>query len=114
MIRLLLWTLLPAALIGACAQAPRSDRLLAGGVVHLPGGAQRLEIAVTEGRIVALLAPAEAAAWRRSAAEVVELAGAHVYPGLTEGHGHFAGFGAALEQVDLTGATSLGEVIARV
>jgi hypothetical protein len=110
--RCLLLAGLPFAL--ACAAAPRCDRLLAGGVVHTPGGARRLEIAVAEGRIVGLVEPGGAAVWRRAAREVVDLAGAHVYPGFTEGHGHFAGYGAALEQVDLVGAASLAEVIARV
>ncbi len=98
----------------ACAHAPRCDRLLTGGVVHLPGGPQRLEVAIADGRLVALVPPADAAPWRRLAAEVVDLAGAHVFAGMTESHGHFVGYGAALEQVDLGDAASLDEVVARV
>ncbi len=98
----------------ACAAAPRCDRLLAGAIVHTPAGAQRLEVAIAEGRIVALVPPAEASSWRRAAAEVVELAGAHLFAGFTESHGHFVGYGAALEQVDLRDAASLDEVVARV
>jgi len=98
----------------ACAAAPRCDRLLVGGVVHTPAGPQQLEVALAEGRIVALVPPAEAGAWRRAAAEVVELSGAHVFPGFTESHGHMIGYGAALEQVDLRDAASLDEVVARV
>jgi predicted amidohydrolase YtcJ len=98
----------------ACAHAPRSDRLLTGGVVHLPGGPQRLEIAIADGRVLALVPAADAAPWRRAAAEVVDLAGAHVFPGMTESHGHLVGYGAALEQVDLHDAASLEEVVARV
>lgn len=98
----------------ACAHAPRCDRLLTGGVVHVPGGAQRLEIAISDGRVLALVPPADAAPWRRAAAEVVDLAGAHVFPGMTESHGHLVGYGAALEQVDLHDAASLDEVVARV
>lgn len=107
---------LPFLLVGfalASSAAPRCDRLLVGGVVHSAGGTGPLEIAVAEGRIVALVPPGEAAAWRRAAADVVDLSGAHVYPGLTEGHGHFIGYGAALEQVDLVGTTSLAEVVER-
>ncbi len=98
----------------ACAAVPRCDRLFAGGVVHTAAGAQRLEIAVAEGRIVALVPPAEAAGWRRAAGEVVELAGAHVFAGFTESHGHLVGYGAALEQVDLRDAATFDEVVARV
>ena len=113
MLRLLPLLLLATAITSAVA-APRCDRLLVGGTVHLPDGPQRLEVAVAEGRIVALVPPSEAKAWRAAAAEVVELAGAHVYPGLTEGHGHFVGYGAALEQVDLVGTASFAEVVTRV
>ena len=98
----------------ACAAAPRCDRLLVGGIVHTPAGAQRLEIAVAEGRIVALVPPGDAAAWRNAATDVVELAGAHVFAGFTESHGHLTGYGAALEQVDLRDAASFDEVVARV
>jgi hypothetical protein len=98
----------------ACGRAPDCDRLFVGGIVHAPGGAYRLEIAVASGRIVALVEPGKAAAWRRSAAEIVDLAGSHVYPGFTESHGHLTSYGAALEQVDLHGAGSFAEVVARV
>ncbi len=98
----------------ACAHAPRCDRLLTGGVVHLPGGPQRLEVAIADGRILALVSPVDAAPWRRAAAEVVDLAGAHVFPGMTESHGHLVGYGAALEEVSLGDASSLEEVVARV
>jgi len=101
--------------MSAASNPPRRcDRLFVGGLVHTPDGIRRLEVAVASGRIAALVAPADAAAWRAGAAEVVDLAGAHVYPGFTESHGHFAGYGAALENVDLTGATSFAEVVARV
>ena len=110
---------LPALLLLAvapsigCARAPRCDRLLCGGVVHTPGGGKPAAIAVRDGRIVAIVPPEDEAPWRASAGEVVELDGAHVYPGFVEGHGHLTGYGTALEQVDLAGATSFEEVVAR-
>lgn len=105
--------LLPLA-IAACSQAPSSDRVLRGGTVHLPDGARPLDVAIEGGRIVALVPPSESGAWCRRAREVVDLAGAHVYPGFTEDHAHLTGLGAALEQVDLKGATSFEVVVARV
>ncbi len=114
MLRTIAWLALAVPLALSCSAAPRCDRLFVGGVVHTPTGDVRLEIAVTQGRILALVDPAEAAPWKRSAGAVVDLAGGHVYPGFTEAHGHFSGYGAALEQVDLAGTTSLAEVIARV
>ena len=113
MLRFLPVLLLVAALSSAVA-APRCDRLLVGGTVHLVDGPKRLEIAVAEGRIVALVHPGDARAWLNATAEVVDLAGTHVYPGLTEGHGHFTGYGAALEQVDLVGTASFADVVGRV
>jgi len=103
-----------AALAVACSHAPRCDRLLAGGQVHTPAGVQRLEVAVDGGRIVALVPPADAGAWRRAAAEVVDVSGAHLYPGFTESHGHLVGYGASIEQVDLRNAASFAEVVERV
>ena len=66
------------------------------------------------GRIVALVPPGDAGAWRRSAAEVVDVAGAHLYPGFTESHGHLVGYGASIEQVDLRDAATFAEVVERV
>lgn len=102
------------ALAAACSRAPHCDRLLVGGQVHTPTGVQRLEVAVEGGRIVALVPPGDAGAWRRSAAEVVDVAGAHLYPGFTESHGHLVGYGASIEQVDLRDAASFAEVVERV
>lgn len=103
------------ALWGACSCSgvPSHQRLLTGGTVHTPQGPRRLEVAVDAGRIVALVDPSRSAAWRRAAGEVVDVTGAHLYPGFTEGHGHLTGFGTALEQVDLVGADSYAEVIRR-
>jgi len=104
--------LLVAAALSIAA-TPTVDRLLVGGQVHLPGGPHRLDIAVDDGRIVALLPPAESAAWRAAAVEVVDLAGGHVVPGLVDAHLHLFGYGAALEQVDLTGCRSFAEAVTR-
>lgn len=106
--------LVAAVTLAACSPVPRADRLLVGGMVHTPRGVERASVAVAEGHILALVEAARDEAWRRAAREVVDLAGAHVYPGFTESHGHLVGLGAALEQVDLRGATSYEEVVARV
>lgn len=104
--------LLVAAALSIAA-TPTVDRLLVGGQVHAPGGPRRLEIAVDDGRILALVPPGESESWRGSAGEVVDLEGGHVLPGLADAHLHLFGYGAALEQVDLTGCRSFAEVVAR-
>lgn len=81
--------------------------------MHTSTGPLTCGIATGEGRIVALVPADGVTAWRRAAAETVDLGGAHVYPGLADSHGHLAGYGAALEQVDLGGAGSFAEVVAR-
>jgi predicted amidohydrolase YtcJ len=103
-----------AALAVACSRPPRCDRLLVGGLVHTPAGVQRLEVAFEGGRIVALVPPSDAGAWRHSATEVDDVAGAHLYPGFTESHGHLVGYGKSLEQVDLRDAASFAEMVERV
>ncbi len=101
-------------LVAACVRTPRCDRLFVGGILHLAAGPQPMAVAEEHGRIVALVPPTGVGPWRRTAREVVELSGAHVYPGFTESHGHFVGYGATLEQVDLTGAASAHELVERV
>lgn len=97
----------------SCTPA-KVDRLLVGGVVHLPEGPSRVALAIQGGRIRALVPPEAVPLWRSKAREVVELGGAHVFPGFTESHAHLTGLGFALETVDLTGAGSLAEVVQRL
>lgn len=92
----ILWLVAVGLVAAACSPVPRADRLLVGGVVHTPRGAERASVAVVEGQILAVVAAEKDRAWRRAAREVVDLAGAHVYPGFTESHGHLVGLGAAL------------------
>ncbi len=101
-------------LLLSCSAPPPCDRLFVGGVVHGPEGPQRLAVAVKDGRIRALVPEAAVASWRGRCQEIVDLAGAHLYPGLTESHGHLTGYGLALETADLTGAGSFREVVERL
>ncbi|MBN1953823.1 MAG: amidohydrolase [Anaerolineae bacterium] len=49
-----------------------------------------------------------------AAAEVVDLEGRCVVPGLADSHIHFVSFALGLQQIDLTAAPSLAEMVARV
>ncbi|MEW6073903.1 MAG: amidohydrolase [Planctomycetota bacterium] len=67
------------------------------------------------GRVVAAGEESELRA--RAAGEplaVVDLAGGTAVPGLVDAHGHLAGYGEALESVDLVACRSYAEVIARI
>ena len=68
-----------------------------------PGG-----IVVVDGRIQKPGTKAPASALR------VKLAGAHLYPGLHDAHGHLSGLGSTMDQVDLKGARTFEEIVARV
>jgi predicted amidohydrolase YtcJ len=105
---------------GACASSgpARSGAatLFHNGRIYL-GAPQWLAVEgllVSKGRVVAAgaLEELENGAWTIEAR--VDLGGATALPGLQDAHGHVEGLGEALETVDLRGASSYEEVIARV
>jgi hypothetical protein len=109
-----------AVLLGACASnepAPRgSATLFHNGRIYL-GAPQWLAVEgllVADGRVVGAgaLEELENGAW--SIASRVDLEGATALPGLQDAHGHVEGLGEALETVDLRGASSYEELVARV
>ncbi len=108
----LLAVLAPSA---RAADAP-ADLVLRGGRVHtLQAKRPRTEaIAVRDGRILATGTNAEIAAFVGPGTRVVELAGRTVVPGFVDAHAHLLGIGYARMDVDLTGAGSYAEVVARV
>jgi predicted amidohydrolase YtcJ len=73
-----------------------------------------LAVAVKDGKVKALVPPEAIPLWQRHCREVVDLKGAHLYPGFTESHGHLTGFGQTLETVDLTGTTRFSQVVERI
>ncbi|HEY0782513.1 MAG TPA: amidohydrolase family protein, partial [Thermoanaerobaculia bacterium] len=94
----------------------KADLLLRHGTfypVSSPGAVSG-SLAVREGRIVYLGDDAGALAFRGPKTRVVELSGRAVTPGLIDAHSHLAGLGAALAQVDLTGAPTYEEVVRRM
>lgn len=104
----------------AGTQAPQgedaADLILRHGTFYpvIPPGPVEGSLAVRAGRIVYLGPDAGAAALTGPETEVVELSGRAVTPGLIDAHSHLTGLGAALEQVDLVGTASYGEVIERI
>lgn len=61
------------------------DTVIAGGSVVAPGGTQRADVAVSAGRIAALVPPGQ----RVKAAQTIEAQGCFVLPGLIDAHVHF-------------------------
>lgn len=109
-----------AAFAFACASSagapPPTATLIHNGRIYL--GAPRWiavdALLVSDGRVVAAgsLRELEAAPWRIT--ERMDLRGAVALPGLQDAHGHVEGLGESLETVDLRGAASYEELIARV
>jgi len=107
-------TLCLAGALLASSHAGAADRLFINGLVHTPEGTLRESILVRDGRIVSLSPAGEAAGQPPAGTEVIDLAGAHVLPGLMDAHLHLTGYGTSLELVDLSGARSWDEVVDRV
>jgi hypothetical protein len=71
-------------------------------------------LAARAGRVVALGRLADVQRMQGARTRVLDLAGGLAMPGLTDAHAHLLGLGAELEEVDLRGARSIDEVVARV
>ncbi|MGB9747978.1 MAG: amidohydrolase [Bacteroidales bacterium] len=51
---------------------------------------------------------------RYGAAKIIDLKGKYVYPGFIDSHCHFLHYGLSLREVDLTGTTSIGQIMERL
>jgi predicted amidohydrolase YtcJ len=71
-------------------------------------------LAVRRDRVVFVGSDVEARALAGPATRVVDLAGKTVIPGIIDAHAHLLGLGTSLRRVNLVGAESYEEVIARV
>ncbi len=115
--------LLPTLLAAAASAAPRAahaaepaDLVLVGATVHTvdPARPRAEALAVRGGRIVAVGTSAEIRALAGAKTRVMELSGRTVVPGFDDAHAHLLGIGFARLDVDLVGARSFAEVVARV
>ena len=71
-------------------------------------------IAIAKGTVLAIGDERDATAWIGATTKVVDLGGGTATPGLCDAHAHLVGLGRSLAIVDLRGATSIDEVIARL
>jgi predicted amidohydrolase YtcJ len=108
-----------AGLLASCREAPPEPPLLDsgarvlihGGTIHTGDPAQpEVEALVLEhGRVVVAGSRADAEVYREGA-EMIDLAGATVTPGLIDAHLHLEGIGWREIRLDVTGTASLAEV----
>jgi len=107
----------------AC-QMPNANRevpaatevIFAGGTV-LAGPAQTPQAnwsVVTANGLIVAVGPADAMRAAHPKARVVDVHGTTVMPGMTDAHGHLYGLGLSLDTVNVVGAPSFQDVIARV
>jgi len=98
------------------ATAAVPETIYAGGTV-LAGPSQTPQanwsVVTANGKIVAV-GPADAMRTAHPAAKVVDVHGTTVMPGLTDAHGHLYGLGLSLDTVNVVGAASFDEVVAKV
>ena len=93
-----------------------ADLLVLGGTIWTmdPDRPEVGAVAARGGRIIAIGEPGELTHLHGPRTRVLDLGGGFATPGLTDAHAHLVGLGAVLEEVDLRGATSPEEAIARV
>jgi len=105
-----------APALAAMVKGSAADLVLEGGViVTLDDSRPRATaLAVKDGRIVAVGGESDVKPLVGSGTRVIDLKGRAVVPGLTDAHVHVEGLGTALERLDLVGAASLEDALARV
>jgi predicted amidohydrolase YtcJ len=107
-----------AAAVACTMQHSRpSNELIYGPAVVLAGLDQspknRYGVVVVDGKIEAV-APFDALRGQHAGARLIDVSGTTILPGLTDAHGHLYGLGLSLDIVNVVGANSYDEVIARV
>lgn len=71
-------------------------------------------LAVADGRILALGSDADMRALAGDSTQIIDLQGAFAMPGFIEGHGHFAGLGRSLQNLNLLNTQSWEEITQQV
>ncbi len=102
--------------LAAVSEGERADLVLKNGKLLTmdPARPVAAALAVSGDRIVAVGSDAEIDRLRGEGTRVIDLAGKTASPGFVDGHAHFTGIGDARIALDLRGAASWDEVVARV
>jgi predicted amidohydrolase YtcJ len=106
-----------AAIGGSAALAGAQDAVYINASIHTADddAPRARAMAIKDGRIAAIGDERDVLAAAGDGAEIIDLAGATVLPGLIDAHGHLAGLGSlSLGVIDLSGTESYDEVIDRV
>ena len=105
-----------AAVAPLGAQQQTADLIVTNARIYTVDDAHPLAdaMAVRGGKITFVGDSRGALTLRGAQTKVVDLGGRTVIPGMIDAHGHVSGLGTALAVVDLTGASSYDEIVARV
>ena len=113
-------TLLAAATIFAspllCQQQPAADLIVTNARIYTVDNARPVvdAMVIRAGRVAYIGDTRGAMTLAGAGIRVLDMGGRTIIPGMVDAHGHVAGLGSALSIVDLTGASSYDEIIARV
>ncbi len=103
-----------AALLALALPAQAQDLLVRGGIIHtgVDGAPSAEVVLVRDGRIAHV--GAEAGAGDVTGVPVIDLKGATLFPGFTDGHAHLDGVGWRELTLNLEGSASVAEAMARL
>lgn len=113
-LRLPLSALVSALLLAVPGAALAQDMLIRGGPIHtgVVAAASAEVVLVRDGRIV--FVGAEAGLPDHAGVPVIDLEGAALFPGFTDGHAHLDGIGAREMTLNLEGSASVDEAMVRL
>ncbi len=112
----LLFAILTICLLATCQQQETADTIFLNGNIYTVNEKQpRAEaLAVRDGRIIAIGNNADIEKLKGETTEVIDLQGNFVMPGFIEGHGHFAGLGNSLMNLNFLKSKSWNDIVAMV
>jgi predicted amidohydrolase YtcJ len=107
------------ALLSACGpsksppEAAAPDLIIHGGPIYTgrPGPDRIGALAVKDGRVLSLGEPEDLLALAGPSTEIIDLAGAALYPGFTDSHAHLLGIGMRELTLNLEGVGSIEELV---
>lgn len=104
------------ALFATSAQAQDADLILFGGPIHTgdPANPTAEAVAIENDRIIFVGARAGAEALAGAQTQRIDLRGAALFPGFTDGHAHLDGIGQRELTLNLEGSASLAEAMQRL
>lgn len=109
--------LLLVLIVSGCSPKHQTAELvMRGGTIYTADSVNSIAeaVAVSNGKIQFVGSDADARSWIGSGTKVIDLKGKTMTPGIIEGHGHLMGIGYNELNLNLMGATSFEEILAKV